>query len=420
MIQPKWVDALSTHPSLETAIDEVVEQVRLEMDVPADLGFLFISSDFASDYARLMPLLQTKLSIPVVIGCSGGGIIGYRCGQNSPRTITEVEGQPALSLSLAWLPDVTVHSFHLSSEDLPDLDSAPDAWVEAIGVDPKTNPQFVLLADPLSSGINNLLSGLDFAYPQSVKVGGLAGTGISGRDRGLFCGHQLHREGIVGVALAGNIAIDTIVAQGCRPVGHPYQITKSERNIILELENCSTADTRPCSAPQVPIECLQKLFKSLDEADQRLAQESLFIGITQNEFKQTLEPGDFLIRNLLGIDPKVGAIAIGDRVRPGQRIQFHLRDAKASADDLETLLKHYQTHADSRFPPIGSLMFSCMGRGEGLYGQPNFDSSLFHRYLPQSALSGFFCNGEIGPIGGTTFLHGYTSVFGILRQAEGG
>jgi len=172
------------------------------------------------------------------------------------------------------------------------------------------------------------------------------------------------------------------------------------------------------SRRRTPLEVLQDLIQTLSEADRMLAQHSLFVGVAQNEFKQDLEPGDFLIRNLLGVDPRVGAIAIGDRIRPGQRIQFHLRDAKTSAEDLELLLQKYNNQ--SEFPPAaaGALMFSCLGRGEGLYGEPNFDSRLFSRYLTGVPLSGFFCNGEIGPVGNNTFLHGYTSVFGICRQPE--
>ncbi|WP_317134429.1 FIST C-terminal domain-containing protein [Leptolyngbya sp. 7M] len=140
--------------------------------------------------------------------------------------------------------------------------------------------------------------------------------------------------------------------------------------------------------------------------------------MAQSAFKQQLEQGDFLIRNLLGVDPRTGAIAVGDRIRPGQRIQFHLRDATASADDLSTLLTRYRMHCTSTTSPVGALLFSCMGRGESLYEEPNFDSRLFTQHVGQISLSGFFCNGEIGPVGGTTFLHGYTSVFGICRPAE--
>ncbi|HEY9895356.1 MAG TPA: FIST C-terminal domain-containing protein, partial [Candidatus Sericytochromatia bacterium] len=156
------------------------------------------------------------------------------------------------------------------------------------------------------------------------------------------------------------------------------------------------------------------LIQTLDADDQMLAQNSLFVGVAQNEFKQDLEQGDFLIRYLLGVDPRVGAIAIGDRIRPGQRIQFHLRDAQTSAEDLEMLLERYQQTKPAS--AIGALMFACVGRGNRLYDEPNFDSQLFSRYLPDVPLSGFFCSGEIGPVGDSTFLHGFTSVFGIVRQ----
>jgi small ligand-binding sensory domain FIST len=164
------------------------------------------------------------------------------------------------------------------------------------------------------------------------------------------------------------------------------------------------------------LEILRDLIQSLSEEDRQLAQHSLFVGVARDEFKQQLGHGDFLIRNLLGVDPRVGAIAIGALIRPGQRIQFHLRDARTSEEDLELLLQQYQKEASKSTDAVGALMFSCLGRGEGLYGKPNFDSQLFHRYLNSTQLGGFFCNGEIGPVGGNTFLHGYTSVFGICRQ----
>ncbi|HAG84131.1 MAG TPA: hypothetical protein DCL61_23995 [Cyanobacteria bacterium UBA12227] len=420
----QWANALSTRPSLEAAVAEVVDRVGRSLSMPADLGLVFISSAYASEYSRLMPLLQERLSVPVIIGCGGGGIIGI----NAKGESQEIEGTPALSLSLAHLPDVSVHPFHIPADDLPDLDSSPDTWVELIGVSPQEQPHFILLADPFSSRVNDLLQGLDFAYPGSIKVGGLASASAMGVQNGLFYLSEqeqlvgsLYREGTVGVALSGNIVLETIVAQGCRPIGQTYQVTKGERNIVLELAVqdggdmiVGNAESRP------PLEVLRDLIQTLGEADRQLAQHSLFIGIARDEFKRQLGHGDFLIRNLLGVDPRIGAIAIGDRVRPGQRIQFHLRDARTSEEDLELLLEHYQQQVYGTIDTAGALMFSCLGRGAGLYGQPDFDSQLFRRYMKNIPLGGFFCNGEIGPVGNTTFLHGYTSVFGICRQREQG
>ncbi|HEY9634079.1 MAG TPA: FIST N-terminal domain-containing protein [Coleofasciculaceae cyanobacterium] len=418
----KWANALSTRPSLEAAVAEVVDRAQQSLGMPANLGLVFISSAYASEYSRVMPLLKERLSVPMLIGCGGSGIIGM----NTQGEAQEVEGAPGLSLSLAHLPDVSVHAFYIPPDKLPDLDSSPDTWVDLVGVLPQEQPQFILLAEPFSSGINDLLRGLDFAYPGSNKVGGLASAGSMGVQSGLFYFSQktpqapsLYREGIVGLALSGNIVLETIVAQGCRPIGKTYQVTKVERNILLEVAEQNGAQMTTGEAEsRPPLAVLRDLIQDLSDADRQLAQHSLFVGVARDEFKLQLGPGDFLIRNLLGVDPRVGAIAIGSNIRPGQRIQFHLRDARTSEEDLELLLQGYQKEASNTEDSVGALMFSCLGRGEGLYGKPNFDSQLFRRYLNNTQLGGFFCNGEIGPVGGSTFLHGYTSVFGICHAKD--
>jgi len=403
----QWASAMSTRASLEGAVREVVEQLQGKFDGVPDLGLLFISSSFTSEFPRLLPLLQEMWPIPNLVGCSGGGVVGM----TSERIPREVENAPAVSLSVASMPGVEVHSFYLASDDLPDLDSPPQDWIDLIGVAPKENPQFILMADPFSSSVNDLLQGLDFAYPESVKVGGMASVDSFNRVSGLFCNGTLHSEGIVGVALWGDVVLDTIVAQGCRPIGQPFQVVEAERNILLSLSDPADDVVR------TPLEALQNLFPKLNEEDRMLAQNSLFIGVAQDSFKTSLEHGDFLIRTLLGVDPKIGAIAVGDRLRPGQRVQFHLRDATTSAEDLNTLLQRYQMQSSiTANSPAGALMFSCMGRGKGLYGEADFDSGLFFQHLGPVPLSGFFCGGEIGPIGKSTFLHGFTSVFGICRQ----
>jgi small ligand-binding sensory domain FIST len=400
-----WANAVSTRASLEGAVREVVEQLRGQLTAPPDLGLVFISSSFTSEFPRLLPLLQELLPIPMLVGCSGGGIVGM----DEHHYPQELEDTPALSLTVATLPGVSIHSFHLASDDLPDLDSPPSAWSDLVGVDPADNPQFILLAEPFGSGVSDLLQGLDFAYPGGVKIGGLASVDGFNRHCGLFCDRTHYSDGVVGVALAGPVVLDTIVAQGCRPIGPVYRVDKAERNILLSLGDADGTAT-------APLELLQAMVDTLSEGDRQLAQTSLFIGIAQDSFKLNLDQGDFLIRALLGVDPKMGAIAVGDRLRPGQRVQFHLRDARTSAADLENLLERYQRQLAASPAPAGALMFACMGRGEGLYDQANFDSGLFAQYLPGVTLGGFFCGGEIGPVGKTTFLHGFTSVFGICRR----
>ena len=408
----QWLNALSTQPSLEAAIAEVAAKIRQSLSGDLDLGIAFISAAYASEYPRLIPLLLEQLPLKTLIGCGGGGVVGIGDRDES----LEIEGNPALSLSVASLPGVRVRSFHITSNNLPDLDSPPSRWCELMGVDPQENPSFILLADPFSAKVTDLLQGLDFAYPSAVKVGGLASSGAMGGQSGLFYHGEgefsLHRNGTVGVALSGNITVKAIVAQGCRPIGQTFQVTQGQRNVILQVAEFGQTVTEGEAQPTLT--ALRNLLHNLDEGDRELAQHSLFVGLARDEFKTDLNQGDFLIRNLIGVDPNVGAVAIGDRVRPGQRLRFHLRDARTSEEDLEVLLRRYQREQSNPEGAIGALMFSCLGRGEGLYGKPNFDSRLFHRYLGNIPLGGFFCNGEIGPVGGSTFLHGYTSVFAIF------
>ncbi len=403
----QWSSVISKQPSLEAAISEIVDRARAELQSPPTVGFLFVSSAFASEYPRVMPLMRRHFPDLPIVGCGGAGIIGT----DAQGVVQEVEDDLLVSLTLAVLPNVAVQVFQVQTDDLPDLDGSPQAWVDLIGVDPANEPQFVVFVDPLSDGINDFLAGLDYAYPGMPKVGGLASAGFGATKSGLFCGDRFYREGAVGMALSGDIVLDTIVAQGCRPVGSPYWVTESERNVILGL----SADGDPNGSDKPPLEMLRDMVAELDEADQELARDALFVGIAQNAFKQTLEPGDFLVRNLLGFDPRQGALAIGDRVRAGQRIQFHLRDASASAEDLEVLMRRYRKTTMGQPKPVGALMFACLGRGKGLYGESNFDSGVFADYV-NIPLSGFFCNGEIGPVERNTFLHGYTSVFGIVRS----
>ncbi|MGB3786704.1 MAG: FIST N-terminal domain-containing protein [Phormidesmis sp.] len=411
----KWASAISTSVSLEMAVKEVTELAKEQLGQSPDLAFVFVSVAFASEYERLMPLLQEYMPVAHIIGCSGSGVIGM--DDDFP---SEIEEGPALSLMAAHLPNVNISSFHLTAADLPDLDSPPQTWVDLIGVNPAEQPGFVLMADPFSSGTNELLQGLDFAYPDATKVGGLAGIESFSKDSGLFCGQRRYREGIVGVALSGEIVLEAIVAQGCRPIGELYRVSEGDRNVMIKLEPDQQAGGSTQMA-QTPLEILQRLFQGMSEEERILVQNALFIGVAQSGFKANLTRRDFLIRNLVGVNPRNGAIAVADKIRPGMRVQFHMRDAQTSEEDLEAMLRRYRIErlenqlgeAQKGSSPAGALLFSCTGRGEGLYDEPNFDSDLFERYLGPLPVGGFFCNGEIGPVGGSTFLHGFTSVFGI-------
>ncbi|MBA2443604.1 MAG: FIST C-terminal domain-containing protein [Rubrobacter sp.] len=393
----KWATAISWNTALGEAVSECVEEVRAELGEGAvSLALVFATPHFADGYDRLPGLVGELLGPEALIGCSAGGVIGG--GE-------EVEHLPALTLTAARLPGVRVDAFHLSGgRALPDLDGPPEAWEELVGVRSTEEPQFVLLADPFSASPGALLSGLDYAFPGSAKIGGLA-SGANAPGRGaLFLGGEAFAEGIVGAVLRGDVVVDTVVAQGCRPIGGVAQVTRAEGNILYEL------DGRPAFS------FIEDMFAGLGERDRKLAGTALFVGVLMDEWKEEPGPGDFLIRNLIGIDPQKGAVVVGENLQEGMRVRFHLRDAEASAEELHAVLTGYErSRGVSPEEVSGALLFSCLGRGEGLYEEANFDTGVFREHLGPVPVGGFFCNGEIGPVGGTSFLHGYTSSFGLFR-----
>ena len=372
----RWSSAASTVARLEAAVDEAAAAVRAGLEgTPPDLVLAFVSPHHESRYERLPALVRGALGDGTLVGCSAGGVIG---GGH------ELEDQPGLALSAAVLPDVRCTSFHLDEPALPPLAVAE-------------TPSFLLLPDPFTFDVDDLLHRLDTAHPGATVVGGLASGGRAPGANVLYLDDAVHRRGLVGVAVSGNVAVDTIVAQGCRPIGDPMFVTRSERNVIHELDGQRAGAV------------LQELYARTSAEDQQLFRHSLHIGIVMREDRQEYGHGDFLIRNVMGIDGKSGALVVGALVRDGMVVQFHLRDARTSAADLEELLGRYRGH------PYGSLLFSCLGRGRHLYGETDHDTNDFRRHLGEVPLGGFFCNGEIGPVHGTTFLHGYTSAFGLFR-----
>lgn len=387
----KWASAIAVQMTAEAAVLDVCDSLRTQLAGESpQLLLVFASPHYREAFVRLPSLLLAQFPGATLIGCSGGGIIGTsRLGDS-----LEVERGPALAVTAAVLPGVQLTTFHYELNDLP---KSPEAW-HAV-VPPSTNPAFLLLPEPYSCDLEQLITGLDAAYPGAATAGGVASGGRGAGDHALFEGSTMYRDGVVGVALSGNVVMDTLVAQGCRPIGAPSIITRCERNLLLELGG----------QPALPV--LKQLFETLDPQERQLFRSSLFLGIQMKDDQLEYQHGDFLIRNVLGVEPDRNAVVVGAMLTPYQAVQFHLRDADASAEDLR---KHLVLHRQSRPTPQGALLFSCLGRGEGLYGRSGYDSQLFAQHMGPVPLTGFFCNGEIGPVSGTTFVHGYTSSFALL------
>ncbi|HEX2570275.1 MAG TPA: FIST N-terminal domain-containing protein [Polyangia bacterium] len=386
----KWATAIAEEKDLEQAVAAAGEELstRLGTEQP-DLLVAFAAGYGSSARARLGDLLGRTLPARVRLGCSAGGVIGGG---------REVEGSAALSLMGAVLPDVRLVPLSLRPGAMP-RDAA--GWRELVGIAAEERPAFVLLGEPFSCDAQALAEGLDGAYPGAVKVGGLASGGRTRGAHTLWLGESMQTDGAVGVACAGAMTVDTIVAQGCRPIGQPMFVTAAEGGVLRALNG------RPV------LEVLRELYESLEERDRALMQHALFFGVVMDETRQEYQLGDFLVRHVVGMLPEKEGVIVGGELRQYQVVQFHLRDASTSSEELVALLRRYR-EAPDRPQPVGALLFSCLGRGIGLYGVPDHDSRRFQEAFGDVPLGGFFGNGEIGPVGGRTYLHGYTSAFGLF------
>ena len=389
----QWASAITEDLDPEVAIDAVTGAVRGQLGgSDPDLAFLFCADAYRPAYDLLASRVRQSLPGVLLIGCSARSVIGGG---------REVEGRAALSLTVARLPGVALRPMRVAGDGFP---RGIDSWREHFEIDAVPDPHFVLFADPWSCDAESLVRQLDADFPDSTVIGGLASGAERAGENALFLGDRVHGEGLVGVALQGNVRVDSVVAQGCRPIGQPMFATRvRDHHVLVEV------DGRP------PVDAIRDLFERADARDRGLLQSALFLGIEMRPDLSTYGCGDFLIRNVTAVDPRTGALTIAAPLREGLVVQFHLRDAQTSAEDLEARLAQYQRERGGMGPPHGALLFSCLGRGAWLYGAPNHDSDAFRRHVGAVPLGGFFCNGEIGPVEHHTFVHGYTSAFGLFR-----
>src|SRR5262245_25936653 len=288
----RWASAVSRREDLDEAVAEACAGVADGLGGErADLAVAFVSHQHAAAYDRVPALVRAHLPHGLLIGCSAGGVIG---GGH------EVEEASGFSVTAARLPDVTLTPLAGTSPTPPPLPGSP--------------PQLVLLADPFSVDVEALLHGIDTAHPDAVLVGGLASGGRRPGENALYLNDEIHRGGFVGVALDGNVVLDTIVAQGCRPIGEPMFVTRGERNVIFEL------DGHPA------VLALQRQLDQLPKEDRALVRQALFVGVVMRERQQQYGQGDFLIRNVLGVEPKQAALLVGTEVQANRGVQCDPRE----------------------------------------------------------------------------------------------
>jgi small ligand-binding sensory domain FIST len=360
----------------EVIVTETARQLREETG-GATLALAFVSPDWRPHLKEFMEILQVDGHARQVIGCSADGFIGT--GQEDE----DVSGFSVMFLNLAeeevgtWVID---EHFQIP-RDRP----ATGAWL--------------VLGNPLRLNAAALLEDMNRIYPGVPVYGGLA-TG--GWDSDTLFTFQ-HAAGVIdsaGVAVHLPVTvIQGIVSQGCQPIGEPYTITQVDKDVVLGVGGRRAYDV------------LVETFENLPEDDQKVARGNIMAGLAASEYREDFQRGDFLVRNIIGGDPKTGALKIGAIPRVGQTIQFQLREKDAADEDLRLRSESLRVREGV---PLAMVCFSCGGRGQGLFGIPNHDAGILEDTFGPVPVAGFFCNGEFGPVAGVNFLHGYTASVAVI------
>jgi small ligand-binding sensory domain FIST len=389
----KCISSLSTAEGKETATASVLKDAADRLGgTTADLTLLFASSHHADALRGLARALRDRGLSRHVLGCSGESIVGEG---------REVEAAPALSLWAIELAGarltprrIAVDGDVLSGWHEPSREAASQAG----------NSTLIMLGDPFSFPTDAFLKLVNESTPGIRVVGGMASASqVEGGNR-LVLDDTVFDSGAVAVEIKGPVTVRSVVSQGCRPIGRTMIVTKSDRNLICELGR------RPA------VEVLRDIFESLDEADQERVQQGLHIGRVINEYQESFHRGDFLVRNVLGVD-NAGGIAINDVIRVGQTVQFHVRDADSADEDLRTLLgSEIRARSSKKF--AGALLFTCNGRGTRMFAEPNHDVGVVREILGPVPVAGFFAMGELGPVGGQNFIHGFTASVVVFGEGD--
>ncbi len=385
---------LSREPSAERAARQAGELAmqggRLRS---ADLVIAFATSHYSHEYPTLLPTLRSIAGTDNVVGCSGLGVL---------TSDGEIEG--SISLSVMAVKGVKATPFLVAVNE-----EASEEFTENVlrATEPDAVPgaTILLLADPLHVDVLSLVDALRERLKDVSIVGGGGSTMSIPSKTYQWMGDQITDRGVCGVVFSPQLESTVGVAQGCKPIGRPYVITKAHDNIVLEIGNLPAA------------EVLRQTLESLPPEDAEKASGSIFAGLAADERKYPLEQGDFLVRNLMGVDQRYNALIIAGRARVGQTIQFQLRDAQAARTHLTDTVGHLSEAATSN-PPSFGLYFNCIGRGQGLYGVPNHDTGVVSELLPSTPVVGFFGNAQIGPVHSRNAAHNYSGVLALFNKRE--
>jgi small ligand-binding sensory domain FIST len=320
----------------------------------------------------------------------------------------EIEDDPGVTALAGRLPGVTLSPFHIAAGEWEEaLDEAQEHRLRRrLGIPSSIlddTRAFVVMGDPFTTPITEFMERLDSCAPGVPIVGGMASGGHRPGQNALLLQDEVWDEGLVGLRIAGPVRVVTVVSQGCRPVGETLLVTRAEGNRIETFGGRNA------------LEASRAMLRTLSAEDQELIEHGLYLGIVINEYQSAFEQGDFLVRSVLGAEPDSGAVVVGDAVRAGQTVQFHVRDAQTADEDLRLLMARA---AQEESAPAGGFLFSCNGRGLRMFEMPNHDVRGVLEAVPETPLAGFFAQGELGPVGGKSFIHGHTASIALLHPVE--
>jgi len=378
----RFASALSQHPIAANAVGEAAGEILERLDGEGcDLAVCFASTHHVGAFEDIGPALRNILEPRVLVGGTAVAVAG------GPH---EIEENPALTVFAARLDGATLTPVTLRVQETPD-GAALTGWPSL----DRSPGSLLLFADPFTFPVDAFLQRVNRDLPGLQIIGGLASSAGSPGGNRLVLDDRVVDEGAVGVFVdGGGIEVRTLVSQGCRPIGRPYVVTRGEQNLIEELGG------KPA------IERLQELADAASEEERELLRGGLHMGLVVDEHKAEFSRGDFLVRNLLGADESSGALAVGEQVSVGQAVQNNKRDAGAADEDLREMLTGVDAEA--------ALLFTCNGRGRHLFTVPDHDAGMVENLLGPIPLAGAFCAGEIGPVGGRNFLHGFTASLALF------
>jgi small ligand-binding sensory domain FIST len=376
----------------EAGLQDWAENLRRHLAAPqVSLGLVFMSPRFFTRAKQVLEILRVHARIPLLAGCSSQSLI---VGEH------EVEQNAGLSVGLYALPGAELKAVHFTQEQVEEA-NGPGYWHMETGVEPGQTNGWLAFIDPFHLDSESWLKTWNEAYAPLPVLGGLASGEGNEQATQVYLNGEVFDEGGVAISVGGEMRLVGVTSQGCTPIGETWTLTKVEQNIIHQIGN------RPA------YEVLAETFNSLSPEHQKTARGNLFIGLVVNEYLEDFHRGDFLIRNVLGADPRSGSIAVGALPRLGQTVQFQRRSKEAATEDMEALLLRAKGQLGDTLI-YGGCLCSCNGRGQNLFGRPDHDAQMVQRRLGPMGLAGFFCNGEIGPVGDKSFLHGYTASLALF------